>query len=129
MARSRSWTGVDGHARDAMDARVTTQHVLASRFAPSHTTLRVERAEMDLLAPVRAFDRFQQRHAPLSIPVAVVRKFNDDGAGNQATLIAYYGFVAIFPLLLLFTTILGSSCRTTRSSRRTSSTRRSASCR
>jgi YihY family inner membrane protein len=62
---------------------------------------------MDLLAPVRAFDRFQQRHAPLAIPLAVVRKFADDGAGNQSALIAYYGFVAIFPLLLLFTTILG----------------------
>src|SRR3954469_5238743 len=62
---------------------------------------------MDLLAPVRAFDRFQQRHAVLAIPVAVARKFADDGAGSHAALIAYYGFVAIFPLLLLFTTILG----------------------
>jgi YihY family inner membrane protein len=62
---------------------------------------------MDLLAPVKAFDRLQQRHAPLAIPVAVIRKFSDDGAGNQATLIAYYAFVSIFPLLLLFTTVLG----------------------
>lgn len=62
---------------------------------------------MDLLAPVRAFDRFQQRHGPLAIPLAVVRKFADDGAGSHSALIAYYGFVAIFPLLLLFTTILG----------------------
>jgi YihY family inner membrane protein len=62
---------------------------------------------MDLLAPVRAFDRFQQRHATLGIPSAVLRKFADDGAGSHAALIAYYGFVAIFPLLLLFTTILG----------------------
>jgi membrane protein len=62
---------------------------------------------MDLLAPVRAFDRLQQRHAALAIPVGVVRKFADDGAGNQAALIAYYGFVSIFPLLLLFTTVLG----------------------
>ena len=62
---------------------------------------------MDLLAPVRAFDRFQQRHPPLAIPLAVVRKFADDGAGSHSALIAYYGFVAIFPLLLLFTTILG----------------------
>jgi uncharacterized BrkB/YihY/UPF0761 family membrane protein len=62
---------------------------------------------MDLLAPVKAFDRLQQRHTSLAIPVAVIRKFSDDGAGNQAALIAYYAFVSIFPLLLLFTTVLG----------------------
>jgi YihY family inner membrane protein len=53
------------------------------------------------------FDRFQQRHAALAVPFAVLRKFSDDGAGNKAALIAYYGFFSIFPLLLLLTTILG----------------------
>ena len=53
------------------------------------------------------FDRFQQRHPPLAITFAVLRKFSDDGAGNRAALIAYYGFFSIFPLLLLLTTILG----------------------
>jgi YihY family inner membrane protein len=53
------------------------------------------------------FDRFQQRHAPLALLFAVLRKFSDDGAGNQAALIAYYGFFSLFPLLLVFTTILG----------------------
>jgi YihY family inner membrane protein len=52
-------------------------------------------------------DRFQQRHAALAIPLAVVKKFGDDGAGNLAAVIAYYGFFAVFPLLLLFTTVLG----------------------
>src|ERR1700760_2311936 len=52
-------------------------------------------------------DRFQQRHAALAIPVAVIKKFGDDRAGSLAALIAYYGFFALFPLLLLFTTILG----------------------
>ncbi|MGH2916132.1 MAG: YihY/virulence factor BrkB family protein [Solirubrobacteraceae bacterium] len=62
---------------------------------------------MDFLAPVRAFDRFQRRHTPVAIPIAVLRKFSDDRAGNGAALIAYYGFFSIFPLLLLFVTILG----------------------
>lgn len=62
---------------------------------------------MDLLAPVRAFDRFQRRHAPLAIAVAVVRNFSDQEAGNSAALIAYWGFFSLFPLLLVFTTILG----------------------
>lgn len=52
-------------------------------------------------------DRFQQRHAALAIPLAVIKKFSNDNAGRQAALIAYYGFFAMFPLLLLFTTILG----------------------
>jgi membrane protein len=52
-------------------------------------------------------DRYQQRHTALALPLAVVKKFSDDGAGNLAALIAYYGFFALFPLLLLFTTVLG----------------------
>jgi membrane protein len=52
-------------------------------------------------------DRFQQERAALAIPVAVIKKFGNDQAGNLAALIAYYGFFALFPLLLLFTTILG----------------------
>lgn len=62
---------------------------------------------MDLLAPVKAFDRFQRRHSALGLPVAVVKKFGDDQAGNLAALIAYYAFFSLFPLLLLFVTILG----------------------
>ncbi len=53
------------------------------------------------------FDRFQQRHAALAVPIAVLRKFSDDGAGQHAALIAYYAFFSLFPLLLLATTILG----------------------
>jgi YihY family inner membrane protein len=52
-------------------------------------------------------DRFQQRHKALAIPMAVIKKFGDDKAGTLVAVIAYYGFFALFPLLLLFTTILG----------------------
>jgi membrane protein len=62
---------------------------------------------MDLLAPVRRFDRFQQSHKPLAILFAVIRKFSNDQGGNLAALISYYAFFSIFPLLLVFTTILG----------------------
>lgn len=54
----------------------------------------------------RAADAFQQRHPVLAFPVAVWKKFNDDQAGYLAALIAYYGFNAIFPLLLLLATVL-----------------------
>ena len=56
---------------------------------------------------VRAVDRFQQRHTPLAFVVAVVRKFGDDRGGTLATSLAYSAFVALFPFLLLLTTVLG----------------------
>jgi membrane protein len=62
---------------------------------------------VDLLTPVHRFDRFQQRHKGWAIPMAVIRKFSNDQAGNLAALIAYYAFFSIFPLLLVFTTVLG----------------------
>lgn len=62
---------------------------------------------MDVLRPVRAFDRVQQRHRWLAVPMAVVKKFSDDSAGGLAAQMAYYGFFSIFPLLLVFVTVLG----------------------
>src|ERR1700689_1560477 len=62
---------------------------------------------MDFLDPVRRFDRYQQRKRWLAIPVAVFKKFGNDQGGNLAALVAYYAFFSIFPLLLVFTTILG----------------------
>jgi hypothetical protein len=37
----------------------------------------------------------------------VVKKYGDDQAGNLAALIAFYGFFSLFPLLLVFVSILG----------------------
>ena len=62
---------------------------------------------MDVLGPVRRFDRFQRRNKPAGVTIAVLKKFSDDQAGNEAALIAYFGFFSLFPLLLLFVTILG----------------------
>jgi YihY family inner membrane protein len=62
---------------------------------------------MDALRPVRAFDRFQQRHPGLAVPIAVGKKFGDDEGGDLAGLIAYRAFFSLFPLLLLLTTVLG----------------------
>jgi YihY family inner membrane protein len=56
---------------------------------------------------VRRVDRAAQRRAWLAFPYAVLRKFGDDRGGNLAALLAYYAFVSVFPLLLLFTTVLG----------------------
>jgi YihY family inner membrane protein len=53
-----------------------------------------------------AADRWQRRWPVTAFPVAVWKKFSDDQAGNLAALISYYGFLAVFPLLLIFVTVL-----------------------
>lgn len=53
-----------------------------------------------------ALDRFQRRHPAAGFPLAVLYKYFDDSGGYLAALIAYYGFVSLFPLLLLLSTVL-----------------------
>jgi membrane protein len=62
---------------------------------------------MDALAPVRRFDRYQQQHKPLALLVATIKKFSDDQAGILAVAVAFYTFFSLFPLLLVFVTVLG----------------------
>ena len=52
-------------------------------------------------------DAFQRKHPATGYPLGVVYKFFDDFGGYLAALITYYGFLSLFPLLLLFSTILG----------------------
>jgi YihY family inner membrane protein len=56
---------------------------------------------------VRSVDRWQQRAPVPSVVFGVVKKFGDDRGPSLAALLAYYGFMALFPLLLVLTTILG----------------------
>ncbi|HET7405827.1 MAG TPA: YihY/virulence factor BrkB family protein [Mycobacteriales bacterium] len=52
-------------------------------------------------------DGFQRRHPWAGFSLAVVYKFYDDRGPHLAAIITYYGFVSLFPLLLLFATVLG----------------------
>lgn len=56
---------------------------------------------------IHELDGWQQRHDWFGFPVGVVRKYGDDRGGQLAALITYYGFAALFPLMLLLTTALG----------------------
>jgi len=51
-------------------------------------------------------DRFQRQHGVFGFPYAVIKKYGDDDGGREAALITYYGFLSIFPLLLLGVAIL-----------------------
>ena len=52
-------------------------------------------------------DEFQRRHEWAGAPLAVVYKFHDDQGVYLAGADRVYGFLSLFPLLLLFTSILG----------------------
>ena len=51
-------------------------------------------------------DGVQQRYSVFGFPYAVIKKYGDDDGGREAALITYYGFLSIFPLLLLGVAIL-----------------------
>lgn len=55
---------------------------------------------------VGKIDRFQQKHAFFGFPYAVIKKFGDDSGGYQAALITYYGFLSLFPLILVAVMVL-----------------------
>jgi uncharacterized BrkB/YihY/UPF0761 family membrane protein len=55
---------------------------------------------------LRRADAMQQQRSALAFPFAVIKKFDDDRASRLAALIAYYGFFSLFPLLLLFATVV-----------------------
>ena len=59
------------------------------------------------MGAVSAVDEFQRRHPVLGFPLAVVYKYFDDQGPYLASALTYYAFIAIFPLMLLGTSILG----------------------
>ena len=56
---------------------------------------------------VTAVDNWQRRRRWVAFPYAVVKKYGEDEAGYQAALLTYYGFLSLFPLLLVLTTLVG----------------------
>jgi uncharacterized BrkB/YihY/UPF0761 family membrane protein len=54
-----------------------------------------------------ALDRWQRRTGWTGVPYAVVKKFGDDNANLVVVALAWYGFTAIFPLLLVVLTLFG----------------------
>jgi YihY family inner membrane protein len=59
------------------------------------------------MSVVRDVDRFQRRHPVVGFPLAVIYKYFEDQGPFLAAIISFYAFVAIFPLMLISTSILG----------------------
>ena len=55
---------------------------------------------------IDGFDGYQRRHKKAGLPFAVIKKYSEDQTGRWAALFTYYGFLALFPLLLVLTTAL-----------------------
>lgn len=62
---------------------------------------------MHRVGVVGTIDGFQRRHPVIGFPLGVIYKFFDDQGNYLAAMLTYYAFVAIFPLMLLGTSILG----------------------
>jgi YihY family inner membrane protein len=56
---------------------------------------------------LRRIDTAQQSHLVPAFAFGVVKKYGDDNAGSLAALLTYYGFLSVFPLLLVTVTVLG----------------------
>src|ERR1035438_5791866 len=59
----------------------------------------------DINKAIGKVNRTQQKLPITSFIVAVIKKYGDDKAGQQAALLTYYSFLSLFPLLLTLTTI------------------------
>ncbi len=59
------------------------------------------------MSAVGTADGFQRRHRVVGFPLAVVYKYFDDQGPYLAAIITYYAFIAIFPLLLIASSVLG----------------------
>jgi YihY family inner membrane protein len=56
---------------------------------------------------VRRFDAYQQSHPSAAFTVGVAKKYVEDRGPSLAALLAYYGVLSLFPLLLVLFTALG----------------------
>lgn len=61
---------------------------------------------MNISRITKRIDSWQQRHVAVAFVHAVVKKYSEDNGGYQAALLTYYGFLSLFPLLLVLVTVL-----------------------
>ncbi len=61
---------------------------------------------MNIQKTLIKIDKIQRRYSPIGFTIAVIKKYGDDQAGYKAALLTYYGYLSLFPLLLIATTVL-----------------------
>ena len=63
--------------------------------------------ENPFMRAMRVIDRRQRSNKVASFSFGVVKKYGDDNGGSLAALLTYYGFLSVFPLLLVLVTVVG----------------------
>lgn len=62
---------------------------------------------MKLITSIKQkIDNYQRRNSLVGFSYAVIKKYGEDEVGKKAALLTYYGFLSIFPLLLIITTLI-----------------------
>jgi membrane protein len=57
---------------------------------------------------IKRLNKYQQQHHIPSFTYGVLKKYSEDRAGQQAALLTYYGFLSLFPLILVLITVTNS---------------------
>lgn len=55
---------------------------------------------------INSVDSFQRNHAVAGFPYAVMKKYGTDNGSYLSALITYYALLSLFPLLIVFTTVV-----------------------
>jgi len=55
---------------------------------------------------IQKIDNYQRQSRFAGFSYAVIKKYGEDEVGKKAALLTYYGFLSIFPLLLIITTLI-----------------------
>lgn len=71
------------------------------------TSLRAKGSPTGVPGLVDRFDALQRRRRSLGVPIGIVYKFFDDQGGYLAAVLTHYAFIAILPLLLIASSVLG----------------------
>jgi membrane protein len=116
MRRQQQLAARASDERDRFDARERAeppapQKPCSALLSGRHVSMSVQVARRPpsqlVRVWLRAFDRFQQRSPRLGFVVAMIGRYSDQQGSQMGALIAYYGFFSLFPLLLVFVTVLG----------------------
>ncbi len=87
--------------------RPLPEHEIARRLDTPSAPVAVPPCRQPRTGLTGRIDRFQRRHTLVGFPLAVIYKFADDQGAFLAGTLAYFGFVSLFPLLLLLLSISG----------------------
>lgn len=74
---------------------------------PDDSPVGPNKSENRIMRALRAVDKVQRSNRAAAFTFGLIKKYGDDNGGSLAALLTYYGFLSVFPLLLVLVTVLG----------------------